>query len=40
MKKALTNALIITVDSDFTVYENGMILIDCGEISYVGKKRR
>ncbi len=36
MKKAFKNAVVLTCDSNFTVYENGMVLIDGGEISYVG----
>ena len=36
MKKAITNALVITVDKDFTVYENGMVLVSDGKISYAG----
>ena len=36
MKKAFKNAIVITCDSDFTVYEKGMVLVEGGTISYIG----
>ncbi len=36
MKKAIADALIITVDDEFKVYENGMVLIDGTKIFHVG----
>ncbi len=36
MKTAIINAIVITVDKDFTVFENGMVLIEDGIISHVG----
>ena len=38
MRKAITDALVITVDKDFTVYEDGMVLIEDGFIRYVGQQ--
>jgi len=37
MKKAIINALVITVDEAFSVYEKGMVLIDDGQIDFVGE---
>lgn len=36
MKKIFINAIVITVDDSFTVYENGMVLVDEDIISHVG----
>lgn len=36
MKKIFINAIVITVDDNFTVYENGMVLVDEDIIYYVG----
>ena len=37
MKTTIKNAIVITSDDDFSIYENGMVLINDGKIDYVGE---